>query len=525
MKLFQAFKLLALALTLNAVVYAQSAATPQEPAQPPQMTPSAAPRPPKAPQVVTIVHRINGLKMFRLLLRSERQLEAIANFDETFSLLQDVHTNVIAGLAMDDGETVAAWLPEAELEFGFDGPESSPELKAARASEKKNLGWFNSPKSNFERGFDVTPDLTVIDSEGNSVNAEYVGLDATTGLSILRLPQKNLRGPEESVKAIDIGEQVRMFGPEPAGESVFAGRNIYVRVGATVGTVHTVLKAPTGGVAKFRVSSPRLSAQNVGGVVLNDAGVTVGIVDGISGNEASILPTPLIQRAVKRVLEKQASVPRVWLGVKGEAIADLKMDELRNHGWQTDIASSIAGDHKGILLTSVVPGSPAAQAALRAGDVILKVNEDVIKDAEEFSWILEQSEPSSSLTFTVARPNKPMAEAFKIKLSQQFSFPPFPPPSFGPLAVRAGLIQQGIEAVALKPPATTRLGVRGGLLVVYVQPFSAASDAGLKAGDVIQTINGRLVSRPGVGPIKEISTVQVMRKNEKLVLTLRKKGH
>src|SRR6185369_12415477 len=119
MKLFQAFKLLALALALSAVVYAQSAATPQEPAQPTQMTP-AAPLPPKAPQVVTIVHRINGLKMFRLLLRSERQLEAIANFDETFSLLEDVHTNVIAGLAMDDGETVAAWLPEAELEFGFD---------------------------------------------------------------------------------------------------------------------------------------------------------------------------------------------------------------------------------------------------------------------------------------------------------------------------------------------------------------------------------------------------------------------
>ena len=523
MKLFQAFKLLALALALSAVVYAQSAATPQEPAQPTQMTP-AAPLPPKAPQVVTIVHRINGLKMFRLLLRSERQLEAIANFDETFSLLEDVHTNVIAGLAMDDGETVAAWLPEAELEFSFDGPEFSPELKAARASDKRNLGFFDSPKSNLVGGFQVTPDLTVIDSEGKSVNAEYVGLDATTGLSILRLPQKNLRGPEQTVEAIDIGEQVRMFGPEPAGESVVAGRNIYVRVGTTVGTVQTVLKAPTGGVAKFRVSSARLSAQNVGGVVLNDAGGTVGIVDGISGNEASILPTLLIQRAVKRVLEKQASVPRVWLGIKGEAIADLKMDELRNHGWQTDMASSIAGDHKGILLTSVVPGSPAAQAALRAGDVILKVNEDVVKNAEEFSWILEHSEPSSSLTFTVARPNKPMAEAFKIKLSQQFSFPPFPPPSFGAFAVRAGLIEQGIEAIALKPPATTRLGVRGGLLVIYVQPFSAASDAGLKAGDVIQTINGRLVSRPAIGPFKETFTVEVVRKKEKMVLTIHKKG-
>src|SRR5678810_1426919 len=59
-----------------------------------------------APQVVTIVHRLNGLKMFRLLLRSERQLEAIANLDETFSLLEDVHTNAVSGLAMDDGQTV-----------------------------------------------------------------------------------------------------------------------------------------------------------------------------------------------------------------------------------------------------------------------------------------------------------------------------------------------------------------------------------------------------------------------------------
>jgi len=523
MKLLQVFKLLALILTLAAMVSAQTASTPQEPSRAPQVTPPAAPRPPKAPQVVTIVHRINGVKMFRLLLRSERQLEAIANPDESFNLLEDVHTNVIAGLTMDDGQTVAAWLPEAEIEFGFGDTDVSPELKAARAAGKTD-GLFDSPKSNFERGFSIPPDLTVIDSEGNALNAEYVGFDATTGLSILHLPQRNIREAEQSFKAIDIGEQVRMFGPEPAGEGVFAGRNIYVRMGATIGTVRTVVKAPTGGVAKFRVSSPRLSAQNVGGVVVNETGVTVGIIDGISGNEASILPTPLIQRAVKRVLEKQASVPRVWLGIKGEAVADLKLDELRNHGWQADMASSIAGDHKGILLTSVVPGSPAALAALRAGDVILKVNEDVIKDAEEFSWILDQSEPSSSLTFTVARPNKPMAEAFKIKLSQQFSFPPFPPANFGPFAARAGLMQQGIEAVALKPPATTRLGVRSGLLVVYVQPFSAASDAGLKAGDVIQSINGRLLTRPVVGPVKQISTVEVVRKKEKLVLTIQKKG-
>ena len=45
-------------------------------------------------------------------------MQAIAALDSAFNLMDDVHTNVIAGLAMDDGETIAAWLPEAEVEFG-----------------------------------------------------------------------------------------------------------------------------------------------------------------------------------------------------------------------------------------------------------------------------------------------------------------------------------------------------------------------------------------------------------------------
>src|SRR5215210_4724695 len=73
---------------------------------------------PPAPQVVTIVHRLNVLQMFRLLLRYEEQAQSIAGLDSAFNLKDHVHTNVIAGLAMDDGETIAAWLPEADVEFG-----------------------------------------------------------------------------------------------------------------------------------------------------------------------------------------------------------------------------------------------------------------------------------------------------------------------------------------------------------------------------------------------------------------------
>src|SRR5262245_24300497 len=86
-------------------------------AQTPAPSPPKAPKPPSAPQVVTIIHRLNGLKMFRLLRRSE-QVQSIDALDSAFNLMDDVHTNVIAGLALDDGETIAAWLPEVDVEFG-----------------------------------------------------------------------------------------------------------------------------------------------------------------------------------------------------------------------------------------------------------------------------------------------------------------------------------------------------------------------------------------------------------------------
>ena len=81
-----------------------------------------------APQVVTILHSLNGLKVFRLLVRSQEQVEAIARLDPAFDMTGEVHTNVIAGLALDDGHTIAAWLPEAEAEMPFPAIQFAPRV-------------------------------------------------------------------------------------------------------------------------------------------------------------------------------------------------------------------------------------------------------------------------------------------------------------------------------------------------------------------------------------------------------------
>jgi S1-C subfamily serine protease len=466
-------------LLLCASVMAQTPApSPRRPATQVRVDSSAAQRRP--PQVVTIVHRLNGLKMFRLLARSEQQAQTIAGLDSAFNLLDDVHTNVSAGVAMDDGETIAAWLPDAEVEFG---PPAGFDVKPPAFNE--------TPPSKFKTNFD-TPDLSVIGPDGKQLLAKFVGFDASTGLSILKLTSKTLFPPAVTKDEPTVGEGVLLFGPEPvAPTQSFVGNNLYVRMGSVEGRIQNVLPAPSGEVARLKVSAAKLSQANIGGVAVNEAGETIGIIDGLEGNEATVLPTASIRRAAQRVLEQQASVPRPWLGVKGEAISALKLDQILSKGWAMDRAADLAGRHRGIMLTSVAPDSPASRADLRAGDVILKVDDKEIQKAEDFTWWLEQAGPSNFVRFTVARPDRPAEEALKVRLSGSLS------PAVGWFSFRnrvlapkgLPLLQQGIETIALRPGVATQLGTTAGLLVVYVEPGTPAYEARLKPGEEIQSID------------------------------------
>ena len=80
------------------------------------------------------------------------------------------------------------------------------------------------------------------------------------------------------------------------------------------------------------------------------------------------------------------------------------------------------------------------------------------------------------------------------------------------------MIDQGIETIALKPPVASQLGTTAGLLVVYVDPVTAAFEAGLEPGDVIQTINGKPVSAFRTTPNADSYTFEIVRKKQKRVV-------
>ncbi len=543
-------------------VTAQQAST--KPAAAPS-APSPAPRPRKArqvrrplgpvvvddtgsaPQVVTILHRLNGLKMFRLLLRSGEEIDAITKLDEAFKIKDEVHTSVIAGVAMGDGETIAAKLPQADAELG---PAMAPAAPVAPPSYESVPG-LQGPPALAESGlisgvgslFD-RPDLTVIGRDGKRLFARYVGLDGVTGLSVLKLTGHSALGllPNKDLP-VTVGQHIRLLAPEPVRQvDLRASSKIHVRIGETEAKVVGVTRAPSGLMARIKITSNNLTSANIGGVAINDAGETVGIVEAVDKNEATLLPNAIVRSAAKRVLDKQASVPRPWLGIRGEPLGTFPFEQMVRGGWQPEKAMSLWQAHRGIFLTSVAPNSPAAGAALRPGDVILRVNETEVKNADEFSWSLEEISAGDSVNFTVARPGQPITEAVEVTLSS------------GPVAfvgstedeapttdvnverivrsfsgaansLTAMLMSEGIETIALKPAVALRFGAGSGLLVIYVNPNTVAYKAGLRTGDVIESIDGRPVLSDAIKPkIANAAdySLSVVRNREKMIVKIAK---
>ncbi len=95
-----------------------------------------------------------------------------------------------------------------------------------------------------------------------------------------------------------------------------------------------------------------------------------------------------------------ALVPAVFAG--GEQCArDAKKAKLAAHGWLgLDIEKTGDGAH---AVKSVAPGSPAAQAGFRAGDVLVAVNGVSLQDKERVKAAKANLKVGSQLTYTVAR--------------------------------------------------------------------------------------------------------------------------
>ena len=450
--------------------------------------------------------------MLRLLRRQAGEGGVIETIDPK-TLMSDAHASIIAGWAMDDGKTIAARLPQAAAEIETTEFERFfPEVNA-RAATAGTFTFARTPE----------PDLTVITADGRKLRAHLIGLDAQTGLSILQLTGLvTISTRPDSPKTISTGEGIQIFAPEPTTpEREATTRSTYVKLGKLNATVANVVRNENGAAQKFTVRSGRISSDVIGGVACDQAGATIGIVESIEDNQATIASADVIRAATRRVLDRQGSVPRPLLGVSGEPVELAAQAAFLARGWRGDQVKDLLDGRVGILLTSVMPQTPAALAKLRPGDVIIRVNQTEVKNAEQFSSLLGEAGTGERVEFTVKRPDT--AAPFSVPVTLGGSFAPFEMnfemPRF-PRAALMGLQTFGLQTYALTPQAALQMGAQNGLLVLMVQTDGAASKAGIREGDVIESIDGHAlrggawIANPALRQQKK-HTLTIVRNREK----------
>lgn len=524
--LYRSLQKLALALVLAGVAFACAQAQTPKSSQPTPDTLMVKPSGrSQIPQVVTIVHRVNGIKAVVLMRRSG---EMVATVDDKLVTSGDAVTSITAGFVLGDGKSVIARLSEAEAEAEAQGFAQSSSFAWSYQTPPPPKVWDNrTPPA--ERA-----EFVVVENSGKQLAAKYVGLDGGSGLSLLTIPGLNVAPARDaSEERLAIGQRVRLFAPVRIGAAVNKEPGtVSISVGEIVGRIAGINRTSTGKIANLTIKAQNLSQMNVGGVVLNDAGETIGIIEtSDDAGKASLIPAAAVRRAAGRVLSRQASVPRPWLGVRGEAVAATSLEKFSSIGWTEQEVAKLKEGYQGLLLTAVAPGTPAALADLRPGDVIVRVNDFDVKSAEDFSFFLNEAGSGATVNFTFFRGQAPKPSALFTPAMPSPAMMPAPPSMMSPKAMAplkplevsvkmgealnparsmrlaesyaAGVraltappsIARGLETVALSPKAAAHLGARGGVLVVFVDPESAAARAGVRVFDVIESVEGKPLGR------------------------------
>lgn len=199
-----------------------------------------------------------------------------------------------------------------------------------------------------------------------------------------------------------------------------------------------------------------------------------------------------------------------WLGVELHEVTAENAKELK------------LSAERGVVLGKIVPDSPAAKAGLKEKDVVTEVNGQRVEGAAQFRRMIHEIPPGRSAQITIWRDGRAQTlsvtlgkagerrHGFKMMAPEPgtFSFrmpeiPAIPPMEWNGEILLGGRPRLGIDAEDLNGQLGTFFGAPDGegILVREVNPGSPAEKAGVKAGDVITSLNGERIR--SVGELRE----------------------
>ncbi|MCS6913111.1 MAG: trypsin-like peptidase domain-containing protein [Myxococcales bacterium] len=354
-----------------------------------------------------------------------------------------------------------------------------PEKETRRPSREQGTGFIIHPS-----GYIVTNNHVVDNAQEIRVRLQnerdftghLVGGDARTDIALLKIdpgPTALAWAPVGDSDTLQIGEWVVAIGnPFGLDHTVTAG------IVSAKGR-RDVQPGGQSGFFDFIQTDASINPGNSGGPLINTRGEVIGINTAINVAGSGIgfaIPINIVKVIVQR-LHKHGRVRRSWLGVYPQPITE----GLRR-------AFGLP-DRRGALIAEVVSGSPAEEAGIQAGDVILAFDGRPLHRADDLTWLASITEPRKVTLQVFRHGQKHSVEATLVEAAEEEPPPPPRPPE-RPSAL-------GITVSELTPQLARQLGYTGreGLIVMQVDPGSPAMDAGVEQGDVILQVNDRPVHR------------------------------
>jgi len=309
--------------------------------------------------------------------------------------------------------------------------------------------------------------ISVAMKDGTTYPARLVGIDETNDLAVLKIDAKNLPvAPLGSSNNLVIGEWAIAIG-NPYG-FILANTEPSVTVGVVSGTGRNVAAQSEGaGVYVDMIQTDAsINPGNSGGPLVNALGEVIGVNSSIfspSGGSVGIgfaIPINRAQRVAEDLLA-HGVVRHPWVGLQP----------------QVSRTPGVAGSNSGVVVGSVVPGSPAARAGIRAGDVIVRSKNRTLHNPYDWYAELLELQVGESDSIVVRRDGREIPVTVAVADLPDVNAP------------RVTVLRE-IELITLTPPirAQYQIQSRQGALVNRVSE-RVQQQIGLQSGDVIVQIN------------------------------------
>lgn len=304
--------------------------------------------------------------------------------------------------------------------------------------------------------------------------AQVVGSDEPSDLALLKIDASDL-------PVVKIADSTKV---RPGQWVLAIGSPFGFDYSVTAGIVSAKGRAlQTEQYIPFIQSDVAINPGNSGGPLFNLKGEVIGVNSQIysqsGGYQGVSFSIPIdVATKVARQLKAHGKVTRGWLGVVVQEV-------------DRATAQKLGMDKpEGALVARVISSSPGEKAGLKAGDVILSYNNQILASSTALPPQVGSSDPGEVVTLQVIRDRKKLTikvEVGKLDTMQDAQAQDVAPPPQAP----AGPL--GMVAVPLTADQRRQAQVVTGGVLISDMADGPALRAGVRAGDVLLQINGQQV--------------------------------